>query len=155
MLPARGDLYFLDVQQEHRGEREDYGSHMHVVVSRQEINELGRIVIVVPLTSPVGKDGKPKAVGLWRYSRIRIPAESKIWEDNAPHWQEGDSLAKTEQIFCVSQSSLGQKCGKLTETALDSLESGLCFVLNLPSLDSGTKAVLKPGKAIRPPIKSQ
>ena len=153
MHPKRGDLYFFEVPQEYRGKHEDYGPHMHVVVSREEINNDGKIVAVVPLTSPIGKDGKPKDVGLWRFSRIRIPSNQKIWESDSPHTQQGDSLAKTEQIFCVTQDVLGTRCGKLPPDALGSLEPGMAFVLDIPTMSSAAKALGNPGKAIRPPIK--
>lgn len=154
MHPKRGDLFFFEVPQEYRGKHEDYGPHMHVVVSREEINNDGKIVVVVPLTSPVSKDGKPKDVGLWRYSRIRIPAKEKIWEPDATHTQNGDSLAKTEQLFCVTQDVLGKRCGRLTPTALGSLEPGLAFVLEIPVVSSAAAVLANPGKPFRPPVKT-
>jgi hypothetical protein len=123
---------------------------MHVVVSRDEINVQGKIVIVVPLTSPENKEtGVPKNLGSFRNHRIRIPADQKIWDGDAPHTQEGDSLAKTEQLFCLTQSHLGKRCGKLTVTARGSLEAGLCHVLDIPRVgrSGGT-----PGKALVPPV---
>src|SRR5258708_21985355 len=158
MPPARGDLYYIDIPQEYRGEREDFGAHMHVVVSREEINKLGKVVIVVPLTSPTYKDGHPrqgtrKDEGIWRNSRIRIPDDQKIWDEDAPHKQTGESLAKTEQMFCISQNLLGTRCGRVTDTALYSIEPGLCHVLNIPAVGRAKASILAgAGKPIQPPV---
>jgi len=154
----RGDMYFVNIPQELASDGVECYEHMHVVVSRDEVNSLGRIAIVVPLTSPLNKAGAPKNTGVFRDSRIKIPEDQKIWDVDAPHRQSGDSLAKTEQMFCISQVDLTRekRCGTITETAMNSLESGLCFVLNLPPV-SRVAAMLAagPGKALRPPVNLQ
>jgi mRNA-degrading endonuclease toxin of MazEF toxin-antitoxin module len=155
MAHARGDLHFIEVPQEYRGEHEDFGTHMHVIVSRDDVNNQGKIVIVVPLTSPTSKlSGQQKNIGEYRLSRIRIPEEEKTWDIDAPHKQVGDSLAKTEQLFCITQNHLGKRCGRISAHAMASLETGLCYVLGLPDFKRAARAVSIPGKPLLPPLKT-
>jgi mRNA-degrading endonuclease toxin of MazEF toxin-antitoxin module len=154
MGPRRGDLYFINVPQESVPDGQECYEHMYVVVSNDDINAEGKMVSVVPLTSPINKDGKPKNVGIYRNARVRIPANQKVWESDAPHRQSGDSLAKTEQVCPMAQSELIRlkKCGHLTEIAMNSLESGLCDVLNIPNVGRAAASLAAPGKPIRPPV---
>lgn len=152
----RGDMYFIDVPQEYRAEHEECFAHMHVVISRNELNGHGRTVIVAPMTSLASSFTglESKQTGIYRESRIRIPSNQKIWDSDAPHKQDGDSLVKTEQMFCLSQSYLKdlKRCGKLTDIAINSLESGLCYVLNIPIIGRKQAKAINPGGPIRPPM---
>lgn len=146
----------LCVPQEMRVGAEECYTHMHLVVSSQKINDDGHIVLVVPLVSPESRaTGDSKQWGPYRKSRIRIPADQKIWDADAPFTQQGDSLAKTEQLFCLSQDHLRglKRCGCITDDALGAVEAGICDVLDIPAIAKRKPAeIMIAGKPIRPPV---
>jgi len=154
MPPLRGEIYYIEVPQEYRSGSELWGAHWHVVMSRNEINSQGHIVMVVPLTSPENKTtGHPKDAGAFRWHRIRIPDDQKVWIPGKKS-STGDSVALTEQAFCLSQNYLFDgPCGTVTELALYSIEGGLAHVLDLPKL-TRTRSVAAGNQPLRPPIKN-
>lgn len=151
---SRGDLYFLHIPQEYRAEHEECFTHMHVVVSPNEINRIGQIAILVPLTSPENKEGQIKNTGQYQKFRIPIKAAQKHWDVDSPHKQEGDSLAKTEQVFCCCQTRLRElkRCGTLDPIALFSIEAGLQYVLGMPPLGAMQRSIAQRGQPLRPPV---
>ena len=132
--PSRGDIYYIDVPQEYRLGREECGPHWHVVVSSDEINHRLEIAVVIPLSSPENKDtGRPKDLGPYRNHRIRVHATQITWYQGQKS-ATGESLAKTEQVFCLSRRHLEgiPCCGKVGDAGMAAIESGLCHVLNIP-----------------------
>ena len=144
--PSRGDIYYIDVPPEFRVEHEEFGPHWHVVVSSDDINHNLRIAVVVPLSSPLNKEGKPKDAGPYRNHRIKVIAGQITWYSGQKA-AAGDSLAKTEQVFCLSRRYLESIpcCGKISDTGMSAIEAGLCHVLKIP-------IPKKLGGPVKPPL---
>jgi hypothetical protein len=153
--PLRGEMYYIEVPQEYRSGSEEWGPHWHVVVSRNEINEQGNVVLVVPLTSMLSKTtGLPKDEGAFRFQRIRIPEDQKRWTAGKRQ-NTGDSLALTEQAFCLSQTYLFDgPCGTVTDDALFSIEAGLTYVFGLPNIGRRQPKPAVANQPLRPPFRS-
>jgi mRNA interferase MazF len=86
-----------------------------LVVSADDFNTLGRLVIVVPLTQTAPPDEAP----LWR--RI-APPEAGVREV---------SHAQVDQLTAISQGRLRQRWGKVEASTLADIEEQLRIILGL------------------------
>jgi mRNA-degrading endonuclease toxin of MazEF toxin-antitoxin module len=124
--PRRGDIYWLEMPEEHTVGSEQYGCRPWLVVSLNDINDKFPIVLAVPLTSHT-----EKATGT-RQFRILIPDKHKIQDPGHSRGCHGDSLALTEQTRVLSTDRLpDQRAAYLTTTAMDAVEAGLAFVFDI------------------------
>jgi mRNA-degrading endonuclease toxin of MazEF toxin-antitoxin module len=93
-----------------------------IVMSRLSVNNAGRTVVIVPLTTSGGR-ANPSY-------RIRIPAAEMI-KDVSCTSALADSIAKCDHVSVIDKSLLGQKIGKLSNTAVIAIELGIAFVFDL------------------------
>jgi mRNA-degrading endonuclease toxin of MazEF toxin-antitoxin module len=120
-----GEVYWVNIPQEHTVGKEQYDHRPYVVVSRVEINRRGTVV-GVPFTSVKDPSRMSKLPPYW----ITVPFSDLTVEWGA---QVGAvaSLAKADQVRVLDRDRLGTKIGKVSRTALLSIRLGLDFVLEI------------------------
>jgi mRNA-degrading endonuclease toxin of MazEF toxin-antitoxin module len=121
--PHRGDIYWVPISQSHTVGSEQYKRRPWVIVSSNAIVQVG-MVIGVPLSQKVHKQNAS--------FRIFV-ANSNILYEQGTTLIPGDRVALTEQVRALSVQRLELPLqGRLTDTALYSVEAGLAFVLEMP-----------------------
>jgi mRNA interferase MazF len=93
-----------------------------VVMSRLSVNNAGRTIVVVPLTTKT-HTANP-------YYRILIPV-GEIIKDAGCTSELKDSVAKCDHVRVLDKTQLESKIGKLTQTAVIAVELGLAFVFDI------------------------
>lgn len=110
----RGDLFWFDADPV-RGS-EQGGRRPAVVVSRNAVNRVSRVVIVVPITTYRGQRLYP--------SDIRVSAgDGRLRQD---------SVVVGLQVRAISVDRLGERLGRLTPDTLSRIDRALLEVLDLP-----------------------
>ncbi|MGA2299296.1 MAG: type II toxin-antitoxin system PemK/MazF family toxin [Candidatus Acidiferrum sp.] len=111
----RGDVY-LAVLDPSQGS-EQAGTRPVIVITRDAINKLSPVVVVVPLASMVNK------------KRI-LPShvEIKMGEAGLPV----DSVALCEQVRAISTTRLTKALGHLSATTISQVNAALKMALDLP-----------------------
>jgi mRNA interferase MazF len=111
----RGDIYLatLDPSQGF----EQAGTRLVIVVTRDAINKLSPIVVVVPLTSMVN-----------RKRLLPSHVEIKVGEGGLTV----DSVALCEQVRAISTTRLTKAIGHLSATSISQLNDALKIALDLP-----------------------
>ncbi|MGA3176222.1 MAG: type II toxin-antitoxin system PemK/MazF family toxin [Candidatus Acidiferrum sp.] len=111
----RGDVYlaFLDPSQG----LEQAGTRPVIVVSRDAINKLSPVVVIVPLTSRVNKN-----------RLLPSHVEIKMGEGGLTV----DSVALCEQVRAISTTRLTRALGHLSTVTISQLNGALKIALDLP-----------------------
>ncbi len=117
-----GEIYWVlakDLDIKHSEQRKD---RPYVIVSRDAINQLGKNVVGVPLSSKTSKANS---------HRILIPLAHMI-KDVSCVRPMTDSVALTDHIRVLDPSRFEQpKMGKMSETAMGGIELGLAFLFDI------------------------
>lgn len=122
--PQRGDIFWAELPSVESNGSEQHGRRPVVVLSVNVINFSLPICVIVPLSGQISKEN--------RHHRIKIPESQKIQEPGTSGCQ-GDSIALTEQIRCISRTRLDQrKVARLKPVAIGAVEAGIKYVLGLP-----------------------
>jgi mRNA interferase MazF len=93
-----------------------------IIMSRLAVNNAGKTIVVVPLTSET-RTANP-------YYRILIPVGEMI-KDAGCVSTLLDSVAKCDHVRVLDKTQLESKIGKLTHTAVIAVELGLAFVFDI------------------------
>ena len=96
---------------------EQAGTRLVIVVTRDAINKLSPIVVVVPLTSMVN-----------RKRLLPSHVEIKVGEGGLTV----DSVALCEQVRAISTTRLTKAIGHLSATSISQLNDALKIALDLP-----------------------
>ena len=118
MAVDQGDIYWVTLT---GAGSEQSGRRPCIVMSRLSVNNAGNTVVVVPLST----SGNPNP-----HYRIRLPA-GEILRDPACKSVIVDSIAKCDHVRVLDKSLLESRIGKLTATAVISVELGLAFVFDI------------------------
>ena len=120
-MPSQGEIYWVNANDVDIVGHEQMKSRPYVIVSRDNINSQGHIVVGVPLTTKLKKANS---------YRVAIPLPLMI---PAPGCQRAleDSVALTDHIRVLDQRRLSFLMGKLSSTAIGGLEAGLAYLLDI------------------------
>lgn len=105
---------------------EQAGNRPFIVMSRNYVNRRLKTVLVVPMTTfqnQVSMANQPPY-------RIVIPAAEITTDPSYTGTLAPVSVAKTDQTRVVDNSRLGQKIGRLSQTAVISVGAGIAFVID-------------------------
>jgi len=116
----QGDIYWVTLT---GSGSEQSGRRPCIVMSRLSVNNAGRTVIVVPMTTNV-TSANP-------YYRILLPVVEIVKDPNYTSALADVSVAKCDHLRVLDKSLLETKIGKLTATALIAVELGISFVFDL------------------------
>jgi mRNA-degrading endonuclease toxin of MazEF toxin-antitoxin module len=123
MPPRPGDIHWVEIKKEHVVGHEQYKRRPFVVVSRLRINNLGRLVVAVPLSSQhVDASVTPP----W----IFVP-KGEITRDVESSSEIVDCIALTEQVRALDQSRLQEKLGVVSQKALSAILLGIAYVFDI------------------------
>jgi mRNA-degrading endonuclease toxin of MazEF toxin-antitoxin module len=115
-----GDIFLAEPSQTFGHEQQ--GRRPYLIVSRRNANL--QSVVAVPFTSD--KDATRK----WPPYDIRIPL-GQVIKDVAYSGEIVDSIALCHQVRILDHSSLKQKIGKLTPTAVIAVQAGLANLFDI------------------------
>jgi mRNA-degrading endonuclease toxin of MazEF toxin-antitoxin module len=119
MSHEKGDIFWVTLTGEGSVQR---GRRPCVVMSRLSVNNAGKTIVIVPLTT------ETRTANL--YYRIFIPAAEMI-KDPGCASALLDSVAKCDHVRVLDKTQLESKIGKLTYTAVIAVELGLSFVFDI------------------------
>lgn len=114
-----GDIYWVTIAP--KGGREQEGRRPCIVMSRLTVNR-GNPVVVVPMTTSLKKANT---------YNIQIPAQ-EIVRDVSSKTAIVDSVALCGQVFSIDKRKFEDKLGKLSHTALLSVQLGLGYLFDIP-----------------------
>lgn len=126
----QGDLYWIDIPAKQTEGSEQYGRRPFVVMSRTAVNKRLKTVVVVPMTTFGDQAHVAAALANQPPFRIVVPV-AEITKDVSCNSQLSTSVAKTDQARVVDKSRLQQKIGRLSQTAIISVGSGLAFLFDI------------------------
>lgn len=117
----QGDIYWVTLT---GAGSEQQGRRPCIVVSRLAVNNAGRTVIVVPMTTVFTNayPGHPY--------RIILPL-AEIIKDPSCNSTIQDSVAKCDHARVLDKSLLENKIGKLSNTAVIAVALGLAYVFDI------------------------
>jgi|ERR1700677_3068333 mRNA-degrading endonuclease toxin of MazEF toxin-antitoxin module len=115
----QGDIYWVTLT---GVGSEQSGRRPCIVMSRLAVNNAGRTVIIVPMTTTV-TSANP-------YYRILLPV-SEIIKDPSCASTIQTSVAKCDHARVLDKSLLEGKIGKLTQTAAIAVALGLAYVFDI------------------------
>lgn len=114
----QGEIYWFTLPD--KGGREQRGRKPCIVMSRRSINN-GNPVVVVPMSSKTHKANSYNAF---------IPA-NEIVMDALSTSNVVDSVALCGQVFMIDKRKFEDKLGKLTYTAVLSVQLGLSYLFDI------------------------
>ncbi len=114
----QGEIYWFTLPD--KGGREQCGRKPCIVMSRRSINN-GNPVVVVPMTSKIHKANS---------YNVFIPA-NEIIRDVLSTSDVVDSVALCGQVFMIDKRKFEDKFGKLTYTAVLSVQLGLSYLFDI------------------------
>lgn len=117
----QGDIYWVTITPSETKGSEQYGCRPFIIVSRLAINRAGKTVVAVPMSTAI--QGQPAY-------RIALPV-AEISKDLSCTDTLSLSVAKTDQVRVIDKSRLGQKIGRLSQTATIAVIHGLAFVFDI------------------------
>jgi|ERR1700689_4669390 mRNA interferase MazF len=122
MEVCQGDIYWVEIAQEETRGSEQWGRRPVIVVSRTAVNKTVKTVIIVPMSTTVANQPP---------YRIVIPV-AEITRDVLYKGQLApQSVAKTDQVRVIDKSRLGERIGRLSQTATLSVSLGLNYVFDI------------------------
>jgi mRNA-degrading endonuclease toxin of MazEF toxin-antitoxin module len=127
---GQGDLYWINIPEDHTEGAEQRGRRPFVVVSRTGVNKRFKTVVVVPLTTFGDQTQELAVLAEQPPFRIVIPVQEMI-KDVLCTSQLATSVAKTDQVRVVDKSRLEQKIGHLSKTATIGVCGGLAFLFDI------------------------
>lgn len=130
MEPQQGDIYWVNIPQSHTEGSEQFGRKPFIVMSRDSVNKKLKTVLVVPMTTYQGKTVDPRTVAQEPPWRIVVPP-TEIERDVACKTTLLLSVAKTDQVRVIDKTRLGERVGRLSQTAVLSIGAGLAYVFNI------------------------
>jgi mRNA-degrading endonuclease toxin of MazEF toxin-antitoxin module len=126
MDPKQGEIYWVNIPAEHTEGSEQFGRRPFVVMSRDGLNRVTKTIVVVPLTTFDGSLTPDKLANQPPF-RIAIPL-AEITRDVSYTGVLSLCVAKTDQVRVISKTRLQAKVGRLSQTAVIAVGSGLGFV---------------------------
>jgi len=114
-----GDIYWVTLT---GAGSEQSGRRPCIVMSRLSVNNAGRTVVIVPMTTTT-TSANP-------YYRILIPVAEIIRDPNCTSAIE-NSVAKCDHARVLDKSLLERKIGRLTQTAIIAVGLGLAYVFDI------------------------
>jgi mRNA interferase MazF len=121
MEPSQGDIYWVEIPQQQTSGSEQFGRRPFVVLSRNAVNKALKTVVVAPMSSSI--KGQPAF-------RILIPL-TEIAKEISCKTSLVPSVVKTDQVRVIDKSRLGEKIGRLSQTATLSVLLGLAYVFDI------------------------
>src|ERR1700722_18012463 len=119
----RGEIYWVKARDLDIAGSEKQKSRPYVIVSRSQINNLGKNVVGVPLSTKLHKACS---------HRLLIQVQHMVLNPVCPRKLQ-DSVALTDHIRVLDADRLEQPLmGTLSNTAIGGLELALSFLLNIP-----------------------
>jgi mRNA-degrading endonuclease toxin of MazEF toxin-antitoxin module len=115
----QGDIYWVTLT---GAGSEQSGRRPCIVMSRLAVNNAGRTVIVVPMTTTISSANQ--------YYRILLPV-AEIIKDPGCTSTIQTSVAKCDHARVLDKSLLEGKIGKLTRTAVIAVGLGLAYVFDI------------------------
>ena len=115
----QGDIYWVTLT---GVGSEQSGRRPCIVMSRLAVNNAGKTVVVVPMTTTI-----PSANP---YYRILLPI-AEIIKDPGCASTVQTSVAKCDHLRVLDKSLLESKIGRLTQTAVIAVELGIAFVFDI------------------------
>lgn len=132
MQILQGDIYWVRAQDLDIEGSEQKKNRPYVIVSRTEINQLGRNVVGVPLSTVLAKCGGHR-IQIPLVMMIKNPAWPSTWPSGAPRRQLETSVALTDHVRVLDCNRLVQpRMGSLSETAVVGLELALQWIFESP-----------------------
>ena len=129
MDPQQGDVFWINIPQNHTEGSEQFGRRPFIVMSRLAVNKRLKTVVVVPMTT-FGDSVDAATIANQPPWRIVIPP-TEITKDVSSNSQISLSVAKTDQARVVDKLRLGPRIGRLSQTAILSVGAGLAFVFDI------------------------
>jgi mRNA-degrading endonuclease toxin of MazEF toxin-antitoxin module len=114
-----GDIYWVTLTS---SGSEQNGRRPCIVMSRLAVNNAGRTVVVVHMTTTTSTANP--------YYRILIPVAEIIKDPNCGSAIQ-DSVAKCDHLRVLDKSLLESKIGKLTQTAVIAVGLGIAYVFDI------------------------
>jgi mRNA-degrading endonuclease toxin of MazEF toxin-antitoxin module len=114
-----GDIYWVTLT---GTGSEQSGRRPCIVMSRVGINNAGRTVVVVPMSTSTGSANQ--------YYRILLPV-AEIIKDPSCTSTIQNSVAKCDHVRVLDKSLLEPKIGKLTQTAVIAVGLGIAYVFDI------------------------
>jgi mRNA-degrading endonuclease toxin of MazEF toxin-antitoxin module len=115
----QGDIYWVTLT---GSGSEQSGRRPCIVMSRLAVNNAGRTVVIVPMTTATASANQ--------YYRILLPV-AEIIKDPSCQSTIQVSVAKCDHARVLDKSLLDAKVGKLTHTAVIAVGLGLAYVFDL------------------------
>jgi mRNA interferase MazF len=115
----QGDIYWVTLT---GAGSEQSGRRPCIVMSRLAVNDAGRTVVVVPMTTT--------ATSANPYYRVLVPV-SEIIKDPSCASVIQNSVAKCDHVRVLDKSLLEGKIGKLTQTAVIAVGLGIAYVFDI------------------------
>jgi mRNA-degrading endonuclease toxin of MazEF toxin-antitoxin module len=131
-IPARGDIYHIEIADGEKVGHELSGGHWWVVLSVTQLNTHLHLFTAVPLTSVINKEtGRPKDDGDFRFFRIRVLSSYKSRDPGrTDKIFDADSIALVEQLRTFSDFRIKEpRAGTVDDDGLAAIEGGLLFVI--------------------------
>lgn len=125
----QGEIFWVDIPPDHTEGSEQHGNRPCIVMSRTSVNKRLNTVIVVPM-STFGGTVTAASLAPQPPFRIVIPV-AEITKDVMCNSTLSLSVAKTDQARVIDKSRLGQRIGKLSQTATISVGVGLANVFDI------------------------
>ena len=129
MEVLQGEIYWVNIPAHHTEGSEQSGNRPCIVMSRTNINRRLKTVVVVPMTT-FGGTVAAESLASQPPFRVMIPVP-EITKDVMCHTTLSLSVAKADQARVIDQSRLGQKIGKLSQTAITAVGVGLANVFDI------------------------
>jgi mRNA interferase MazF len=120
-----GDIFWITLpvqmaaQQQAGGEQ--HGRRPCIVMSRRAVNNLGKIVVVVPMTTNLANAGG---------FRVLLPA-AEIIRDVGCNSVIETSVALCHQVRAVDKTKFESKMGKLSQNAVLAVQLGLTYLFDI------------------------
>jgi mRNA-degrading endonuclease toxin of MazEF toxin-antitoxin module len=114
-----GDIYWVTLT---GSGSEQTGRRPCIVMSRLAVNNAGRTVVVVPMTTSTGSANP--------YYRILLPV-AEIVKDPSCTSAIQISVAKCDHVRVLDKSLLESRIGKLTQTAIIAVGLGIAYVFDI------------------------
>ena len=118
----QGDIHWVFAKDLDIQESEQQKSRPYVIVSRDAINQLGKNVVGVPLSTKIHKANS---------YRVLIPV-GHIIKDVGCVRPMSDSVALTDHIRVLDPSRFEpQRMGRVSDTAMGGIEVGITFIFDI------------------------
>jgi mRNA-degrading endonuclease toxin of MazEF toxin-antitoxin module len=125
----QGEIFWVNIPPSQTEGSEQSGNRPCIVMSRTSINRRLNTVIAVPMTT-LGGTVTAESLASQPPFRVMIPVPA-ITKDVMCHSTLSLSVAKTDQARAINKTRLGQRIGKLSQTAITAVGVGLANVFDI------------------------